>query len=155
MNTRSRALCAFAIVLALAGCTDGTAPVGPSTTTARGPVPSATTKSPGSGDSTPAPTAEPVIVVAAVDVDGQHVTVSGYVAGVIEDGGTCAYVFTSDGKAPVEVTQPAAADRSSTSCGSVHVPVDQLGRGSFDVVLRYASTTAGTLASKPTRIEVP
>lgn len=155
MNTRSRALCALAIVLALTGCTAGTAPVDASAPASAVPTPSATAKSPESADSTPAPTVEPVIVVAAVDVDGQHVTVSGYVAGIIEDGGTCAFVFTADGRAPVRVTQPSAADRSSTSCGTAHVPVDQLGRGTYGVVLEYQSTAGSTFASKSTRIEVP
>lgn len=155
MNTRFRALGALAIVFVLTGCTVATSPVDSSTTPVA-PSPSATTtKSPGSADSTPAATVEPVIVVAAVDVDGQHVTVSGYVAGVIEDGGTCAFVFTADGRAPVRVTQPSVADRSSTSCGSAHVPVDQLGRGSYGVVLQYETKTGGAFASKSTRIEVP
>ncbi len=155
MNTRFRALCALAIVLVLAGCTAATSPVDSSSTPVTVPTPSATAKSPGSADSTPAATVEPVIVVAAVDVDGQHVTVSGYVGGIIEDGGTCAFVFTADGKAPVRVTQPSVADRSSTSCGSAHVPVDQLGRGTYGVVLQYESKAGGAFASKSTRIEVP
>lgn len=155
MKTRSRALCALASVLALTGCATTITPAATSTTPLAAPTPSATTKSPVSPDSTTAPTVEPVIVVAAVDVDGQHVTVSGYVGGIIEDGGTCAFVFSADGKQPVRVSQPSVADRSSTSCGSAHVPVAELGRGGYGVVLEYQSKAGDAFVSKSTRIEVP
>jgi hypothetical protein len=104
-------------------------------------------------DSKVGTTIEPVIVVASVDVDGKHVTASGYVSGVVEDGGKCRFVFIGDGER-VAVDRTGAADRISTSCGAVQAPIDRFHRGTWSVTLEYAS---GQLRaeSAPQTLEIP
>ena len=153
-TVRRRAAGAYAVLgalcfaLVLSGCTPSSAP--------------ATSTSPGESSTKPKPkpspsptvTVEPVLVVAAVDVDGRHVTASGYVQGVIEDGGSCVFTFTKDGSAPVTVENTGTADRSSTACGAVQPEIGEFVRGSWTVTLTYTSPT-GTFHSQPQIVEVP
>ncbi|WP_308468121.1 hypothetical protein [Rathayibacter soli] len=90
-----------------------------------------------------------------MDVDGQHVTASGYVSGVVEDGGTC--VFTFKGATTSEsviVDSTGKADRMSTSCGSVQVPIARFGRGSWSAVLGFTSGNR-VVESTPLAVEIP
>lgn len=103
--------------------------------------------------SEPRPSLEAVIVVASVDVDGVNATASGYVGGVIEDGGECTFVFAGETH-EVEVASTGAADRATTSCGSVSVPVDQLAKGQWSVRLEYQSDDAEVVSDEIT-MEVP
>jgi hypothetical protein len=133
------------LCLALAGCTP--AP-GPAETSVPAGVP---TKSP---TPTPTVTIEPVLVVASVDTDGKHLTASGYVQGVIADGGACTFRFTRDGSADVTSSHDAVADRATTSCGTVQPDIGQFTRGTWHVTLTYASN--GTdFVSQPLTVEVP
>jgi hypothetical protein len=106
--------------------------------------------------SSPSPTVtiQPVLVVAAVDVDGKHVTASGYVQGVIEDGGTCTFSFARSGSPAVRVQHQAIADRSTTSCGAVQPEITQFSRGSWQVTLEYISD-GKDYVSTPLALEVP
>lgn len=103
---------------------------------------------------TPAITIEPVLVVASVDVDGKHLTASGYVQGVVEDGGTCTFRFTRDGSPEVSVNHEAVADRATTSCGTVQPDATQFTRGSWQVTLTYVSN-GKDFTSSPATVEVP
>lgn len=132
--------------LTLSACTPAAAPAGSS--------PAASTSKKPTTDPLPAPTIEPVIVVAAVDVDGKHVTASGYVQGLIEDGGTCTFVFSREGVAPVTAEHAGAADRSSTACGAVQPEIGSFVRGTWSVTLDYSSPS-GTYHSRPQTVEVP
>ncbi len=145
-SARTIAACAL-VALALTGCTTGG---GGSTGS---PHPSATTAA---GTPTPAPTAEPeaVIVVASVDADGKAVTTSGYVSGIIEDGGSCAFALTSEAST-VTTTTTGQADRSTTSCGQASTPIGELSRGSWNVVLTYTSLSQRTVVSQPVSVEIP
>lgn len=100
-------------------------------------------------------TIEPVLVVAGVDVDGQHVTASGYVSGVVSNGGTCVFAFkgTATG-ASVTVDSAGNADRMSTSCGMVQVPIARFDRGSWSVTLGYTSGNR-VVESIPLTVEIP
>jgi hypothetical protein len=64
--------------------------------------------------------------------------VRGYVAGVVEDGGTCTLTLAKDGR-QVTADAQATPDASTTACGSVAVPGDQLTPGVWQAVLSYAS----------------
>lgn len=99
-------------------------------------------------------TREAVIVVAGVDVDGAHVTVSGYVNGVIEDGGSC--TFELEGNASkVEAKSEGLADRLTTSCGTVSVPIAEFSKGPWVVTLRYVSVSDDVVTSEPVDLEIP
>lgn len=102
----------------------------------------------------PAPSREAsaTIVIAGVDVDGLHVTASGSVDGVIENGGKCSFVFTGSGD-PVTVDSTGTADSSNTSCGSVKAPTDSFTPGTWSVVLNYSSKSI-TVASVPQTLEI-
>ncbi|TFD44231.1 hypothetical protein E3T37_00220 [Cryobacterium sp. TMT2-10] len=101
---------------------------------------------------TPAPP-EAVVVVAGVDVDGAHVSASGYLAGVVESGGECTFVFVQ-GDSTVKSSSESAVDRMSTSCGTVQVPIGGFSRGRWTVSLEYKSTNVAT-TSQPMNLEIP
>ncbi|NEN07008.1 hypothetical protein G3T36_14175 [Diaminobutyricibacter tongyongensis] len=146
-SARTIAACAL-LTLGLSGCTTGGVIGLPGS-----PGPSLTTVTP---TPTPTPTSEPeaVIVVASVDADGKAVTTSGYVNGIIEDGGSCAFVLTS-GASTVTTTTAGQADRSTTSCGQGSTPIGRLSRGSWNVVLTYTSLSQRTVVSQPVSVEIP
>jgi hypothetical protein len=105
-------------------------------------------------DSVVASDVEAVIVVAGVDVDGKNVTVSGYAAGILEDGGECIYSFTGM-TAETSATAEGRADRSVTTCGSTQVPIEQFARGTWEVTMRYVASDGTETASPPTTLEIP
>jgi hypothetical protein len=95
------------------------------------------------------------VVITSADVqpaDGV-VEVDGYVAGLVEESGTCTVTLTS-GTRSARATGPAWPDASTTSCGSIVVPVDRLDAGTWRAVLSYASpSSAGS--SAPVDVTVP
>jgi len=98
-------------------------------------------------------TVDAVVTVASIDVDGQHVSASGYVSGVVEDGGACRFTFTSDvGEVVVEST--GISDVSATSCGLISEPSTSFVRGTWSVTLTYLSQTANSV-SEPVALEIP
>lgn len=105
-------------------------------------------------DSKVAPKIEPIIVVAGVDIDGKNVTVSGYVAGILESGGECRYLFAS-GANSFAVTSTGNSDRSSTSCGSPQAPIGDFTKGSWGVTMRYTTLSGDVYTSKSARVEIP
>lgn len=141
--------CAAVAALLLTGCSG---PVTPA------PAPSSGTPSQtGLGKPVPEPTAtgvEASMVIASVNVDAQNATVSGYVAGVVEEGGDCVFVLTPAGGQPVSKTVGGKADRDTTSCAT-QVPVSELTRGSWSVVLTYTDRAGASTTSSPMELEVP
>ncbi|WP_285041573.1 hypothetical protein [Plantibacter sp. LMC-P-059a] len=137
---------------ALVGCT------GPTTGTSS-PSPTTSTLAPGNEstakgeDPTPVPP-EAVLVFATVDADGAAVSASAYVAGVIENGGTCTFTFTA-GDAVVTAEAEGLADRATTSCGTVQVPIDQFTSGPWSASVSYTSATISELASASSPLEIP
>lgn len=103
----------------------------------------------------PAPAAKPeaVIVVAGADLDGLNVSASGYVSGVVENGGRCTFAFTRP-EHRVESSRDAVANVADTTCGFVQLPIDQFTKGTWQVVLTYTSGNL-TLTSPPTDLEIP
>lgn len=135
------------LALSLVGCT---APQPAPRETTASPTPSAT------ASEAPVPVAEPtaVVTIATIDVDGLNVTLAGMVTLVDEDGGTCIFVATSTDGSTVERESEGSANVNSTSCGSVQVPADEFARGSWEVVMRYASEQL-ELTSDPLQMEIP
>lgn len=105
-------------------------------------------------DSTLPPETEAVIVVAGVDVDGLNVTVSGYVAGILDEGGECSYSFVGM-STETSVVSTGHADRSVTTCGSTQVPISQFTKGTWEVIMRYTASTGEETTSPPTVLEIP
>ncbi len=107
----------------------------------------------------PSPSATPLIsaqmTIAGVDVDGAHVSVSGYVTGIIENGGTCAYVATevSSGNA-VTIPGSGISNVQNTSCGTSQEPIATFNKGSWTVVLHYSSPAAD-VTSPAIKMEIP
>jgi hypothetical protein len=95
-----------------------------------------------------------VLVVASMDVDGAHVTASGFVQGLIQDGGTCTYTFARIGSSPITVEHGAVADRATTSCGTIQADAAQFARGTWNVTLGYVSD-GRNYESAPVELEVP
>lgn len=87
------------------------------------------------------------------DNQAADVEVDGFVAGVVEQGGTCTLTLTS-GSATVTQQHPAQADASTTQCGTVTVPGARLTAGQWRAVLGYSSATSSG-ASTPVSVTVP
>ena len=134
---------------ALAGCTT-LSPDAVPTETSQTPEPT-----PGASEAPS--TADPisVVTIAAADPDGTTVTVAGYVTQVSEDGGSCTFELTSALDASVvEAASTSAANVDTTSCGTVQVPITELTKGTWSVVLHYTSDSFD-LSSEPVTMEVP
>ncbi len=78
--------------------------------------------------------------------------IGGYV-NTLETAGTCMVTMTS-GSATVTRTAPSRPDATTTSCGTLSVPISALTSGSWNAVLSYSSSTSiGTSAT--VAVEVP
>jgi hypothetical protein len=81
-----------------------------------------------------------------------EVEVGGYVAGVIESGGTCTLTLTRTG-ATVTAQRSARPDATTTTCGEIDIPGSSLSAGTWTAVLSYRSA-GHTGAAAPVQIEV-
>jgi len=70
--------------------------------------------------------------------DAREVQLAGFVGGVVEDGGVCTLTLTKGG-ATASGAKKALADASTTSCGELSVPGDQVSPGTWQAVLSYSS----------------
>lgn len=106
-----------------------------------------------SSASRPGSSATVVVTYADWSSSTASVEVGAYVAGTVEQDGTCSLQLTGPAAAPsVEVA--AEPDAGSTSCPDMVVPGAGLAPGTYSAVVTYSSpTTSGT--SAPTSIEVP
>ena len=145
------ALVLAAAVALVAGCSSSGADGGP---TAEQPVPNQVPDDVAAVTDPPRPSDTDVVLsFVGWDEDTASVQVSGYVTPVVEDGGTCTVDLTR-GDVTVEAGGPTLADATTTVCGGLTVPGDQLSPGTWEAVLRYESPrTAG--ASEPLTVEVP
>lgn len=146
-------MAALSLSLLLSACT--------SDSPAGSPEPTPTPKSNSAGQTPgtkptpePEPSQDATIVVAAVDTDGLNATVSGFVTGFIEDGGSCEFLFSNNGT-DVSAKSTGLADRMSTSCGAVSVPITDLHKGSWTVTLNYSSLSSDLVTSDPVNLEIP
>lgn len=93
-------------------------------------------------------TTEAGAVISYADFEaGTGVEIGGYVTGVVQDGGTCRAVL-SRGDQQVSAETSGVADASTTSCGGLVVPADELSKGTWTVELQYESE--GTVYASPT-----
>ncbi|MBD8533859.1 hypothetical protein [Plantibacter sp. CFBP 13570] len=138
--------------LVLSACTAPASPSSPK------PTISPSTLAPGNEiDKDAQPTAVPpevVLVFASMDEDGASASASAYVAGVLENGGVCTFSFTL-GDTVVTREAEGLADKSTTTCGTVQVPVTELSTGTWTVAVQYASATTPELASTTSVLEIP
>lgn len=140
------ALCAF-IAIGMSGCfMDSRTPAA----TVDHPPASSIPESKGTSTK---PTA--VVVIAGVDTDGAHVSVSGYVTGVIEDGGTCTFLVANKvTKVIVKIESTGVSDARTTSCGTNQAPIASFSRSSWTATLHYSSPTSSATSS-PVDLEIP
>lgn len=76
-----------------------------------------------------------------------------FVQGVVETGGTCVLTLTR-GATSVTASGPAEPDATTTSCGGLSVPGDQVSSGTWSAVVSYRSDrTEGT--SPAVEVTVP
>lgn len=149
------ALAATATLL-VSGCAAGDP--APETSLGPGPLPSSTeSASPGTETEAPPSDLEVVLVFASMDLDGAHASVSGYINGVIEDGGSCRFEMVSADKTVRTVESTGAADRASTSCGVGQFPTTELSSGSWQATLTYqpVDKKLKPVTSAPETVEVP
>lgn len=93
----------------------------------------------------------PVITSWGYNAITQQAEVSGYVGGVIENGGTCTLTLEKSGQKVTE-SKAAIADAQTTSCGLISVARDRLSPGNWTATLSYSSASAeGT--SEPRTVE--
>jgi hypothetical protein len=81
------------------------------------------------------------------------VEVGGFVPQLVEAGGSCTLTLTQ-GAASATASREATPDVSTTACGELTVPGDQLAPGTWSAVLSYESDTASG-ASDPVEVQVP
>jgi hypothetical protein len=153
-----------------AGSATGTAtPAPPAASTApvdAGADPVAASSAPGTDQLEPGPdvvvpTDEPVpagqlsVVLSYLDWndDVPGAEASGYVSGVVENGGSCTLTLTRNGQR-VTVEGDAEADASTTVCGGLTVPRTSLTPGSWSGVLTYESAGSSGESAAVT-LEVP
>lgn len=90
---------------------------------------------------------EVTITSSGWDAGAAAVEVSGFVAGVVENGGVCTLSLTR-AQTTVASQRTAEADASTTTCGSLSVPGGQLSPGTWQATLAYRSgTSAGRSAA--------
>jgi len=82
----------------------------------------------------------------------ERVEVGGFVAGIVEEGGSCTLTLSGGGQT-VTGTSEALADATTTDCGAVAVPGDELGDGTWQAVLSYSSADHSG-SSAPVDVEV-
>jgi len=155
-DTWSRLL-VVGLLVVLAGCSAETQPT-PGSTDVHIPTPVTPTPSvshePPPADVTPYPS-EAFVTIAEVDVTAEAATVSGMVTGVVEDGGECVFTLSpSGGGDSVTVEQEGIGNVSTVSCGTNKVPMSDLSRGQWEVVLAYRSATTSA-TSEPVEMDVP
>ncbi|MGV8968764.1 MAG: hypothetical protein ACOH2F_21095 [Cellulomonas sp.] len=83
----------------------------------------------------------PEITYAGVSADGSELDASSYVPRIIESDGTCTF-RVSAGAEKFSLAQPAVADATTTSCGSVTIPLGGSGVRTWTMVVEYRSPSS-------------
>lgn len=96
-----------------------------------------------------------VLSIAAVDIDGEHVTVGGYLSAPDKSGGACTYEVTSTltGDVVTATTVP-EQNGATTSCGATQLPIGEFSKGPWQVTLHYVSDDID-VTSDPLGLEIP
>ena len=93
------------------------------------------------------------ITFSGTDEAGEGVAVGAYVAGLVEQGGTCTLTLTLDGKT-ASAQSEALPDAQTTSCGQIVVPFSDLSPGTWAADLAYSSPSGKTVTPAKTTVEV-
>ncbi|GAA2567634.1 hypothetical protein GCM10009862_02940 [Microbacterium binotii] len=119
---------------------DGSASATPSASGTTRPVEQLPTPTPLA--STPAPTdRQPAeVVLATWGASGSGIEASAYVAGVVEDGGSCS-LHARQGDTERTVEAAATPTGQNVSCGFATVPASDLSAGDWEIWFTYASPT--------------
>ena len=135
----------------LAACTSGEAPAAaPAASSTPGPV---LDDGPAATDAPRPGTTDVVLARAGFDAQTRTVRAAGYVSPVVESGGTCTLELRGHGRT-VTLSAPGEPDATTTVCGGLSVPADELAPGEWQAVLSYRSgSTAGE--SEPLDVQVP
>ncbi|SFO94168.1 hypothetical protein SAMN05660464_1638 [Geodermatophilus dictyosporus] len=126
---------------ATGGADDGATTGSPAEPTTAG---GASTPTPSGGTTTAGRQADVVVVstYSGWDPTASAVVTGGYVADLVEDGGTCSLTLSRDGVVLTGGESAATPDVASTSCGEVRLTGAELTAGSWEAVLRYSSPDA-------------
>lgn len=98
-------------------------------------------------------TVTPVITSWGQNPQTKDVEVSGFVPGVIENGGSCTVTLEKDGQ---KVTKSATgtANAQNVSCGLITIPFSEISAGTWNILLSYSSSTASGSSSQNVSLEV-
>jgi hypothetical protein len=92
------------------------------------------------------------MTIAEFDQPTDTVVVSGYVTGVIEEGGACTFTITGPG-ASVSLKTTGEANSTTTSCGNTQTSSSGWAAGTWNVTLTYTSGNR-TATSSPLAMQV-
>ncbi len=93
------------------------------------------------------------ITYAGPDEVAGGIAVGAYVAGVIEEGGSCALTLSKDGQSATAESE-ALPDAATTSCGQLVVPFSDLEPGVWTAEVTYTSPTGRAVAAGQTEVVV-
>lgn len=99
----------------------------------------------------PADRAPVDVVLATWNVDAEGIVASAYVAGIVEEGGTCTLRARFEER-DVAVQGTAVATGQNVSCGFLSIPAGSLVAGNWDVWFEYESPTYSGVSSA---VEMP
>lgn len=89
------------------------------------------------------------VVLTSVGISNGVINASGMVSNLVEEGGTCTYIFTNNGQT-VSKTSTTSTNPTSTTCSRITFSADELpAKGTWNVKLSYSSAKAeGTSSEK-------
>ncbi len=83
-------------------------------------------------------------------IDSESASLNGYVADVVESGGTCTLKMTDNAGKSVKSSRPAEPDATTTTCGQSSIKLSALHSGKWIAVLSYSSKTSFGKSSEKT-----
>lgn len=110
----------------------------PTTSTTRAPLPNPDAVA----TDTVVPQTGLVITYASVEKSTGDVVIGAYMAGILEDGGTCAVAMTQGGRT-LTAQSRAAADATTTDCGQLRIPAGSVSPGTWRANVSYSSPAGG------------
>lgn len=103
-------------------------------------------------DSSQRTVVKPIISSYGQDIQNKAVSVSGYIPGIVEDGGLCTLTL-KNGSQTITQDKTSTRDAKTVSCGFIDIERSRLSAGTWSATLTYkSSTSSGT--SQPQSIEV-
>lgn len=81
------------------------------------------------------------VVLTSTGTDNGKVDASAFVSNIVEEGGTCTFVFTQAART-ITKTSSTLVNPTSTSCQTISFDETELGNGDWKVTVQYKSATA-------------